>query len=268
MSTDLTNPAASQPVQSQATPERPAVPWGPVTALLFAVFVFFASQIIASVVVSIYPVFKHWSHAQANDWLNNSVLAQFIFVVFAEGLVLTALYAWFRGYHTALSVIGWVKPRLRDIAVGLSGWVVYLLLFLVFVGLLQHYFPHFNVNQEQQIGFNHVTGSSNLVMAFISLVILPPLAEELLMRGFLYTSFRKRLNVVTSILLTSAIFASAHLPEGGAAGPLWIGAIDTFILSLILCYMREKTGSLWPGITAHALKNGIAFTALFIIGVH
>ena len=58
----------------------------------------------------------------------------------------------------------------------------------------------------------------------------------------------------------------AHLAEGGAAGPLWIGFIDTFILSLVLCYLRVKTGSLWAGITLHALKNGIAFVALFVIG--
>jgi len=55
------------------------------------------------------------------------------------------------------------------------------------------------------------------------------------------------------------------LPEGGAAGPLYIAALDTFILSLVLIYLREKTGSLWASITLHAVKNGVAFMALFVL---
>ncbi|HET7320139.1 MAG TPA: type II CAAX endopeptidase family protein [Candidatus Saccharimonadales bacterium] len=267
MSTDLTSTGTAI-AQPQPAAQRPKVPWNPLWALTFAVVIFFASQIIAGLVVSIYPAFQHWSHARANDWLDNSVLAQFFFVLLAEGLVLETIYLWLHGFRTKFSAIGWVRPRLRDAAIGLAGWGIYFVVFLLLVSQVQHYFPHFNINQEQQIGFNHVHGTTGLVLTFVSLVVLPPLAEELLMRGFLYTSFRKRLNFLWATLLTSAIFASAHLPEGGAAGPLWIGAIDTFLLSLVLCYMREKTGSLWPGITAHAIKNGIAFMALFVVGVH
>ena len=48
---------------------------------------------------------------------------------------------------------------------------------------------------------------------------------------------------------------------------LWIGALDTFILSLFLVFLREATGNLWAGITLHATKNLVAFITLFIIGV-
>jgi membrane protease YdiL (CAAX protease family) len=61
------------------------------------------------------------------------------------------------------------------------------------------------------------------------------------------------------------LFASAHLDEGGSAGPLYVGAVDTFILSLSLIYLREKTNNLWASMTLHACKNGFAFVALFII---
>jgi membrane protease YdiL (CAAX protease family) len=267
MSTGPTSTEAAFP-EPQAAGERPKLPWNPLWALVFVILTYFASQIIAGLVVSIYPAFQHWSHAQADRWLNDSVLAQFFFIVIAEGLVLESIYLWLRGFRTSFQAIGWVRPRGRDAAFGLAGWALYFVVFLLLVAQVQHFFPHFNTDQVQQIGFNHVHGTTSLVLTFFSLVVLPPLAEELLMRGFLYTSFRKRLNFIGATLLTSAIFASAHLPEGGAAGPLWIGAIDTFLLSLVLCYMREKTGSLWPGITAHAIKNGIAFAALFIIGVH
>jgi membrane protease YdiL (CAAX protease family) len=85
-----------------------------------------------------------------------------------------------------------------------------------------------------------------------------------MVRGFLYSTLKKALPTAGAVILTSLLFAGAHLPEGGAAGPLYIAALDTFVLSLILIYLREKTGSLWASITLHACKNGVAFLALFV----
>jgi membrane protease YdiL (CAAX protease family) len=105
---------------------------------------------------------------------------------------------------------------------------------------------------------------AQLTLTFISLVILPPLVEETLMRGYLYGSLRKNMSKIGAALVTSIIFASAHLEFGSGAPLLWIAALDTFVLSLFLVYLREKTGSLWAGMLVHALKNGIAFASLFI----
>ncbi len=88
-----------------------------------------------------------------------------------------------------------------------------------------------------------------------------------MVRGFLYSTLKKAMPLFGAVVLTSAIFASAHLPEGGAAGPLWIGALDTFVLSLFLIYLREKTNGLWASMTLHAVKNGVAFVALFVLHV-
>ena len=60
------------------------------------------------------------------------------------------------------------------------------------------------------------------------------------------------------------LFAVAHLPEGGSDGPLYIAAIDTFVLSLFLVGLRERTRGIWAGMVLHASKNFIAFYYLFI----
>ena len=44
-----------------------------------------------------------------------------------------------------------------------------------------------------------------------------------------------------------------------------LAAATAFVLSLVLIYLREKTGSLWASITLHAIKNGVAFVALFAL---
>ncbi|HSX36536.1 MAG TPA: type II CAAX endopeptidase family protein [Patescibacteria group bacterium] len=250
-------------------PAEPAVvPWRPLLGVVYVIFVFFAAQLVAGILVSIYPWAKHWSNAQATDWLNNSVIAQFLFVLLAEGLTLGSIYAWLRRYKVNFKVIGLLKPRWRDAGYGLLAVVPYYVAYVALVGVVSHFAHGLNVDQQQQIGFTNVHGVAPLVFTFISLAVLPPLTEEIMVRGFLYGSLRKTMRVLGATLLTSAIFASAHLPEGGSGGPLWIAALDTFTLSLVLCYLREKTGSLWASITLHGIKNGIAFLALFILNVH
>jgi membrane protease YdiL (CAAX protease family) len=250
-------------VTKPTTGRLPKVPWKPWWALVFAVVVYYGSQFAAGAAVTIYPWLKHWSGAQATDWLNNSVGAQFVFILLAEIFTVGAVYYFLKRYKLGLPAIGLKRPRWRDLAYGLSAVLPYYLLYLLTVGMVSHFVTGLNVNQQQNIGFTNVHGSAQLVLTFISLVVLPPIAEEIMVRGFLYSSLKKGLPLVWAVIGTSAIFAIAHLPEGGATGPLYIAALDTFILSLVLIYLREKTGSLWASITLHAFKNGVAFVALF-----
>ena len=69
---------------------------------------------------------------------------------------------------------------------------------------------------------------------------------------------------VPAAIITSLMFAVGHLQFGSGAPLLWVAALDTFVLSLVLCYIREKTDSLWPGIFIHAIKNALAFSVLFL----
>jgi len=174
-----------------------------------------------------------------------------------------AIYGFLKFYKQTFALIGLKRPHWYDPFIGLAAFFPYFILYLISVTVISHFVPGLNVNQQQQLGFNNVSGTVPLVLTFISLVVLPPLAEEIMVRGFLYSSLKKAMPTAVAVIGTSAIFAAAHLPEGGAAGPLYIAALDTFVLSLVLIGLREATGNLWASITLHAVKNGIAFMALF-----
>lgn len=251
-------------MSTDSSETQPAVPWKSGWGIVFALLVFFGAQIIAGLVIAIYPALKHWPGGRSNNWLDNSVTAQFIYILLAEAITIGAIYLFLRLYKLKLSHIGLKKPRWADPIYALAAAPAYFMMYLLAVAVIGYFDHGLNINQQQQIGFNNVRGLVQMIMTFISLVVLPPLAEEIMVRGFLYSSFRKALKVVPAAILTSLLFAAAHLPEGGAAGPLYIAAIDTFVLSLVLIYLREKTGSLWAGIGLHALKNGVAFVALFV----
>lgn len=256
------------PEANEHTAAAQKVPWKPWWGVVFAVLVFYGSQILAGIILTFYPDLRRWPAARANDWLNNAVTAQFAFVLMAEVGVVAAIYLFLKRHRAALSSIGLKKPRWADPLYGLAAVPAYFVLYLLTVGVVSHYVPGLNINQQQQIGFNNVQGAGELILTFISLVVLPPIAEEIMVRGFIYSSLKKAFKLWPAVILTSLIFAVAHLPEGGSAGPLYIAALDTFVLSLVLIYLREKTGSLWASITLHAIKNGIAFVALFVIHAH
>ncbi len=265
----MLNVFSNHSVPDHADAESPAtkitrVPWNPWGAVVFAVLVFYGAQIIAAIVISIYPWLHHWTSDEAAAWLKASVGAQFGYILLAESLTLGAIYLFLRRYKQGFASIGLRRPRWRDVVYGLAAVPPYFLLYIFTVGVASALIPGLDINQPQEIGFTDVHGSLALAVTFVSLVVLPPFAEEIVVRGLLYTSFKKALPVVGAVIATSAIFAIAHLPEGGAAGPLYIAALDTFVLSLVLIYLREKTGGLWASITLHAIKNGIAYFILFI----
>lgn len=89
--------------------------------------------------------------------------------------------------------------------------------------------------------------------AWLSVLILP-FFEEVLFRCFLYRLLRARWPQWLSNLAVSLIFAAVH----GVAGP---AAALRFMGSLLMCRLFERTGTLWPGLAAHA-----AFNAMLLIG--
>lgn len=243
-----------------------SLPGSPWVVVIYAVLVFIAAQVVAELVVSIYPYARGWRGATITDWLANSVVAQFWYVLFAEALTFWAIWQFLRLRRVGLRRIGWHKPRWWDVVMTLCGFFVYMAAYIVLVLVAKKLFPSLNVNQKQDIGFQNVTGDSNLVLTFVSLVILPPIVEETVFRGFIFTALRGHLRWIWAALLTSALFAVPHLLESGQSGSLlWIAGIDTFTLSLVLCYLRETTDSLWAGIMLHMLKNGVAFASLFLL---
>ena len=86
--------------------------------------------------------------------------------------------------------------------------------------------------------------------------VLAPVVEEIFFRGFLFQGFRQRYGWVNSMLLSSAIFATAHLDL--------VALIPTFILGCLLAYMFQRTNSIWPGVILHFLVNGFGLCAAYV----
>lgn len=233
----------------------------PVAVIIKALGIFLLSQFIAAFIIEIFIGFS--GHRQsASDILNGSIVDQALFVVMAEGLAALAAVWLVRRRQIGLSIIGLGrKPAWRDLKYTLLGFGGFIVLLIITSGLINVFLPHIN-NQPQDLGFNNLKTTGDNALAFFALVLLPPLGEEPLVRGYLFGGLRARWPFLPTLLVTSLLFGIAHLEFGNSAPLVWGAGIETFVLSCVLCYMREKSGALYAGMAVHMLNNMLAF------GVH
>lgn len=79
-------------------------------------------------------------------------------------------------------------------------------------------------------------------------VLLGPLAEELVFRGYLYGAAKQALGAGKALLLTSALFGLIHGVQY---------AVPIALLGLLFGWLRERSGGLAAPILAHVLHNSI-----------
>lgn len=262
---EKTTPAGPKEVPTQKAAQR----FGPVSALLITLLAFLGSQILAGVLIALVLAALGKDSGYIVDLLSESTFGQFLFILVVEILTLGILFWFIRSRGITYTEIGLGRgPRPSDAGYGVLTFVIYFVLLAIILALVGIFAPGINLDQEQQIGFEGAKeGGGGLALVFISLVILPPIVEEILVRGFLYSGLRRKYNKLTAALFASAVFGIAHLQLGSGAPPLYVAAIDTFVLSMVLIALREKTGSIWAGMGVHALKNGLAFLALFVFSI-
>lgn len=231
----------------------------PVWVIAKVVSVFLFSQIAASLLVVMILSIMHPGKDPAG-LLDGSIPGQFFFVLMAEGLAAGLTIFAVRQRRLPLKFIGLGRrPKLSDLGWGLVGVVAFYLFLSIVLIVLSSFLPHLNTNQQQQLGFNNIVKTSDNILAFLALVIVPPFGEEPLMRGYLFSGLRARMRFWPAALIASVLFGIAHLEFGSGAPLLWAAGIDTFILSLVLVYLRESTGALYAGILVHLLNNLVAF---------
>jgi membrane protease YdiL (CAAX protease family) len=246
----------------KSTIKKSPITWGPAAAVVVTVIIYFLSQIIGSVLILGFAKVRGLSTTDIASWTEKTG-PQFFYILIVEAAMLGLLWLFLRNRKASFKTLGLVRPHWRDLVYTLIGFGIYLPILIAAMWGVKIWLPEVNLNQQQQVGF-HSTHGAALIVVFFSLVVLPPIAEEIVARGFLYLGLKTKLPVIWAAIVTSLIFASAHLQFGSNAPLLWTAAIDTFILSLVLVYLREKTGRLWASIGLHMLKNSLAFLALFI----
>ncbi len=99
---------------------------------------------------------------------------------------------------------------------------------------------------------------SELWKTSIEVVVVAPIFEELIFRGILYSTLRAKFGVPASLIGSALIFALAH-----GYGPT--AFLTVFWSGMLWAWIYERTGSLIPGMCAHAINNGLV--VFFLVAV-
>ena len=95
-------------------------------------------------------------------------------------------------------------------------------------------------------------------LSLVEYVIFAPLFEELAFRGLLFGMLRRRFRFLPAALISAGIFGVAH-------GYGLMGLLSVCWSGVLWAWVYEKTGSLLPGILAHAINNLLVCLAIMAL---
>jgi uncharacterized protein len=101
-----------------------------------------------------------------------------------------------------------------------------------------------------------------MLMAFG--ILVAPLVEETIFRGFLYPVAARRFGIVPGVLFTGILFGASHISNLGGA----LGQISVLVgVGIVLTWVRARAGSVLASFLVHIAYNSTLFAVTFI-GTH
>ena len=131
---------------------------------------------------------------------------------------------------------------------------LFLSIFLLAAFLLLEEFYFYVLGIEMPESFIEFMLAEPILLGFISVVVVAPIIEEFLFRGFLYSQLRRSfLKDWGAMAVSSLVWTAIHFQY--EVGILFF----LFLFGLFLGYFRIKYNSLLIPVALHALNNLIAF---------
>ncbi|MCX7704024.1 MAG: CPBP family intramembrane metalloprotease, partial [Planctomycetota bacterium] len=88
-------------------------------------------------------------------------------------------------------------------------------------------------------------------------VLVAPFAEEFIFRTILFSAFRSHFRFLPSAVFSSLVFAALH--------PTVAGFAPLLLLSLFLCYLYERTSSLFSVALMHSVHNAFQIAVVVLV---
>ncbi|MEH2294350.1 CPBP family intramembrane glutamic endopeptidase [Nostoc sp.] len=230
-----------------------STPWGGETILqVFVVGFFFMGQIFVPLVISLLPI----PHPVADVRLQAfSVLISYLLV--ASGALLVLYFSLKRFFPLPEF---WFRFRFQDnwFLWGLGGYCTALPIVVV-VSLInqQLWQGQGGSNPLLQLALESQDGVA-LGIFFFTAAIAAPFFEEILFRGFLLPSLTRYLPVWGAILISSLLFAIAHLSLSEI--------LPLTALGIVLGVVYTRSRNLLAPMLLHSLWNSGTLLSLFVLG--
>lgn len=246
---------------TRLSPKYRNILWS-IAIILFSASSFFGAQFASVFIALTLLLITGNNKDQAVDMLSNNPTVQLLVSLLVGVITLTIIYKFLKRLNLNPKKILLLenKPNLSKVIDVVLLYGMYFLSLIV-VTIVLGVFTNVDVNQSQELGITRPDDIAGKLTIFLMIVVLPPIIEEILFRGFLFNMLKKRTTYIVAAILTSVLFGAAHLEYDNLN---WIAAIDTLIFSGFLIYIAQKHQSIYSSMILHGIKNSIAFYVLFV----
>ena len=233
--------------------------WGPWATLAWAAgggLVMAASQTIGEIIFLLWSGMVHPDRPIPLDKIaSNGPLLTFALLISAPFVLGYFALAVRLAKASLVDYLALKWPRWWHIAVGIV--VLGLVLFVagVVADASGQQIPEFMTET-----FSTARAAGVLPLFVFSFVVLAPLEEELLFRGFIYRGLVPTLGPVLTIVLTSAVWAIMHYLQYS-----WFYVGEIFLLGVTFGWLRWLSRSLISTIVLHIANNGLAVISMAVM---
>jgi len=179
-----------------------------------------------------------------------TVVSGAMFLLGMAGIVSFILH---RRGHDLVEVFGLDRMRTKTLVLHSLLWtaagtaLVYLVAHYLWLPILENLGIE-NAEEQEMVRMLRDSGDAALRIAIaLSAVVIAPVAEEVLFRGYLYPSVKAYSGGILAAVVSAGVFTAVHFNL--------VGLLPLFLFGLLLAAAYEATGSLWLPISIHALFN-------------
>jgi membrane protease YdiL (CAAX protease family) len=263
--------AGGAPVAALRTPYHdlryPAdlqISWSWPHLILFLLFAVISLTVIQGVLMLFYAPHQSMSPQQLETYLLSKpqfTLGSMVIWYAAIFFFLYVTLSLLRG-HSFWECLGWRKITSRPgerarspIAYFFAGCGLSL-----FVAILSSRLKAPDNSPMEELFKNRQTALLFVAMA----VVIAPLVEETLFRGYLYPLFARSFGITPGIVLTGVLFGMMH---GAQLGWTWGLVAMLILVGIVFTWVRARTGSVFASFLMHLGYNSLISVAA-LIGTH
>jgi membrane protease YdiL (CAAX protease family) len=176
-------------------------------------------------------------------------------IVFDFGFVAAAIYVASLSGGMRLSSFGFRRAALwRAVGIVALAAFCYFIATDVYAALLA-----LHGREQLPTGLGSTSDTAAMIGVGVFVTVIAPICEEFFFRGFLFGVLRSWLaprawGTWVAAIITGILFGAAHF---GSASAKYL--VPLAFLGFVLCIVRWKTGSLYPGMALHSINNALAF---------
>jgi len=222
----------------------PRTPWGLWATLGWVILAFLLSAIAGFVVVLIWRPEAIMSGG--SDMLKDGPLISITTVASAVVQIGMLALAAKLARWPASEYLGLVRPAIRPALIA----ILILIVFLLGYDALTYLLGRDIVTPFQVDTYRTARDGGTLPLLWLTFVVVAPVAEEIMFRGFLFRGWvRSESSAIPAILVISLLFAAIHVQYD------WFGMLQVFFIGLLLAIARWRSGSTLLTILMHVLIN-------------